>query len=604
MTKFCFFVQIESLKTAQITSMINILNDKLQTLRSQIDEIVKDLHDLTVEIRHGELTRIVSDLRNRINEPFMFVIVGEVKAGKSSFVNALLSTGKEICKVAPQPMTDTIQQVIWGEKEEVITINPYLKKITHPVEILKEIAIVDTPGTNTIVEHHQEITERFIPSSDLIVFVFEAKNPYRQSAWDFFNFIHAEWRRKVIFVLQQKDLMSGDDLAVNVKGVFDHAVKKGIADPKVFAVSAKLEQEAWADGQGAPSGAGGVESGFLSLREYIRENITGGKAPILKLQNNIATSRNLNERIASGVADRRKQWELDVAFRKDVSLGLDKQEAKSLRQVDMLVENLIAGYDRITLAKDEELNDGLSFFTLLRRSIAGIFTKKANAQQWLEGLAKDLDQELHLELQNKLNDNIADLADSIQQMAKMIDLKITASETILKNNHEIFSDIAERRANVLQELQDTFHRFLNRPENFTADHLFPDKQPATTSIATGSGLAIVGVILAAVTKLAVFDITGGVLTTIGVLFAGFTSAAKRKKIVDGYRREIVKGREALETELSQKLRAYVTDIKVKIDKNFEGFDGMLQREEAQVAKLEEKQVGIGERLDVVEKQLN
>jgi GTPase SAR1 family protein len=572
--------------------MTNILNDKLQTLRSQIDEIVKDLHDLTVEIKHDELRSIVSDLRNRINEPFMFVIVGEVKAGKSSFVNALLSTGKEICKVAPQPMTDTIQQVIYGEKEEVITINPYLKKITQPVDILKEIAIVDTPGTNTIVEHHQEITERFIPASDLIVFVFEAKNPYRQSAWEFFNFIHAEWRRKVIFVLQQKDLMNEDDLAVNEKGVYDHAVKKGIPEPKVFAVSAKLEMEEKL-----------LESGFLSLREYIRENITGGKAPVLKLQNNIATSRNLNERIAKGVADRRKQWELDVAFRKDVSLGLEKQEAKSLRQVDMLVENLIAGYDRITLAKDEELNEGLSFFSLLRRSIAGIFTKKASAQEWLEGLAKDLDQELHLELQNKLNDNVADLADSIQQMAKMIDLKIHASETVLKNNHEIFSDIAERRANVLQELQDTFHRFLNRPENFTADHLFPDKQPGTTSIATGSGVAIVGVILAAVTKLAVFDVTGGVLTTIGVLFAGFTSAAKRKKIVDGYRREIAKGREALETELSQKLRTYVTDIKVKIDKNFEGFDEMLQAEEAQIGKLEEKQRGIVERLDGVENQL-
>ena len=115
--------------------MTEILDDKLQTLRSHIDEIAKDLHELTVDIGHKDLQQTVSELRNRINEPFMFVIVGEVKAGKSSFVNALLSTGKEVCKVAPQPMTDTIQQVIWGETEQVISINPYLKKITHPVEI-------------------------------------------------------------------------------------------------------------------------------------------------------------------------------------------------------------------------------------------------------------------------------------------------------------------------------------------------------------------------------------------------------------------------------------------------------------------------------------
>ncbi len=573
--------------------MVKILDDKLQTLRAHIDEIAKDLHDLTVDIGHEQLRQTVSELRNRINEPFMFVIVGEVKAGKSSFVNALLSTGKEVCKVAPQPMTDTIQQVIWGETEQVISINPHLKKITHPVEILKEIAIVDTPGTNTIVEHHQEITERFIPSSDLIVFVFEAKNPYRQSAWDFFDYIHAEWRRKVIFVLQQKDLMAPEDLPINVQGVVQHAQKKGIDAPHVFAVSAKLEQE-----------GNYLESGFLSLREYIREHITGGKAPVLKLANNISTCRNLNERIGKGISDRRAQWQADLKFRQDVTETLEKQELKSLRQVDMLVENLLAGYDRITLQKEEELTEGLSFFSLLRRTIAGIFTKKASAQEWLEALAKDLDQQLHLELQNKLNDNVADLADSIQQMAKMIDLKIHQSETILRNNHEIFSDIAERRATVMQDLQETFTKFLNRPENFSADQLFPDKKPGSASIATGSGLAVVGIILAAVTKLAVFDVTGGILTAVGVLFAGFTSAAKKRKIVEGFQQEIAKGRGLLQNELSTKLHTYVTSIKQKIDANFEDFDAMLEKEEVQVAKLEERHGGIEGRLTKIELELN
>jgi hypothetical protein len=386
--------------------------------------------------------------------------------------------------------------------------------------------------------------------------------------------------------------MSADDLAVNVGGVVQHAEKKGIENPHVFAVSAKLEQDGDLLG-----------SGFLSLRKYIHDHITGGKAPLLKLRNNISTCRNLSERIGKGIADRRAQWRADVAFRKDVTETLEHQEVKSLRQVDMLVENLLAGYDRITLVKEEELLEGLSFFSLLRRSIAGIFTKKASAQEWLEGLARELDQQLHLELQNKLNDNVADLADSIQQMARMIDLKIHHSETILRNNHDIFSDIADRRASVMQELQETFNRFLNRPENFSADQLFPDKQPGATSIATGSGLAVVGIILAAVTKLSVFDITGGVLTAVGVLFAGFTSATKKRKIVEGFQQEIGKGRGLLETELSGKLRTYVTSIKEKIDANFVQFDAMLEQEEVQVGKLEERQGGIEGRLMKIENAL-
>ena len=235
--------------------MENILNQNLKVYKTQIDQIVKELHDLTVGIGHNELATMVSELRNRITEPFMFVIVGEVKVGKSSFVNALLSSDKEICKVSPAPETDTIQQILYGEKEETIVVNPFLKKIMQPVDILKEIAIVDTPGTNTIVDQHQEITERFIPASDLIVFVFESKNPYRQSAWDFFDYIHADWRKKIIFVLQQKDLMVPADLVVNIQGVKDYAAKKGITYPNVFPVSAKMELEGKLE-----------ESGYLPLR--------------------------------------------------------------------------------------------------------------------------------------------------------------------------------------------------------------------------------------------------------------------------------------------------------------------------------------------------
>ena len=215
-------------------------NPKLDVYQSLIDEAVKNLHELTQEIQHKELMQTVSELRGRIKDPFMFVVVGEVKAGKSSFINALLQSDREICKVAPMPMTDTIQQILYGPEEQEVFINPFFKRIFVPADILKEIAIVDTPGTNTIVAHHQEITERFIPSSDLIVFVFESKNPYRQSAWDFFDFIKEEWHKKVIFILQQKDLLPAEDLAINERGVAEYAEKKGIKEARIFSVSAKM----------------------------------------------------------------------------------------------------------------------------------------------------------------------------------------------------------------------------------------------------------------------------------------------------------------------------------------------------------------------------
>jgi len=571
----------------------NILNQQLQKYRAQVDEIVKDLHELTIQIQHPELAQTVSELRNRINEPFMFVIVGEVKSGKSSFINALLDTGREITRVAPQPMTDTIQQLVYGEKEEVIVINPLLKKITIPVDILKEIAIVDTPGTNTIIEKHQEITERFIPASDLIVFVFEAKNPYRQSAWDFFNFIHGDWRKKIIFVLQQKDLMDQPDLEVNEKGVIEYAQKKGIAQPLVFSVSAKEEQDGLKE-----------ISGFKEMRQYIHDNITGGKAPVLKLRNNLDLCKNISERIALGLETRQKQWVADTAFRADIKETLEKQATQSQRQVGVLVENLIAGYDRITREKEADLRSGLSIFTLFKRSIAGIFSKQASAKEWLEQLANDLGTDLEIELKTKLKEGVNDLAESIQQMAKLIDLKIQNSQTILKDDHAIFSAIAERRSNVLRDLQDAFEQFMNRTENFTARELFPDNQPLSPNLLAGSGLAVIGTILAVVAQGAVFDVTGGILASVGFLFAGISTSIKRRKVLNGFAEEIEKGRKRMGAEVSEKLNSYVDTLKRKIDGNFINFDALLEQEQVQIAKLTEGQKKVAARIGKMEGELH
>jgi len=195
---------------------MTLINQEHIAFKERLIVLFKEVHDLTIRVEHEEMMEIAQDIRTSINDPFLFVIVGEVKVGKSSFINALLDSKEEICKVAPHPMTDTIQVINHGDSVTETSISPFLKHLTHPAEILKDISVVDTPGTNTIVDQHQEITEDYIPNSDLVIFVFEAKNPYRQSAWDFFRFIQKDWHKKLVFVLQQKDLMSEDDLQKNL----------------------------------------------------------------------------------------------------------------------------------------------------------------------------------------------------------------------------------------------------------------------------------------------------------------------------------------------------------------------------------------------------
>ncbi len=82
------------------------------------------------------------------------------------------------------------------------------------------------------------------------------------------------------------------------------------------------------------------------IRDYIRTNITGGKAPLLKLQNNIDISENINDRIYKGLIIRKEQLNADRSFRNDISQTLDQQEDKSRKEVVMLIENLLAVFDK------------------------------------------------------------------------------------------------------------------------------------------------------------------------------------------------------------------------------------------------------------------
>lgn len=572
--------------------MAALTEKKLLPYFERLKALVEKLGEQSSRIDQSETQTTINELRLRMDEPFLFVIVGEVKAGKSSFVNALLSTEEEICAVAPDPKTDTIQQVKWGEVHDEVVINEYLKQIYFPDPILKEISIVDTPGTNTIVDHHQEITERFVPVSDLVVFVFEAKNPYRKSAWDFLSFINQEWKKKVIFVLQQKDLVNESDLSVNIKGVLKEAQKYNVPDPQVFAVSALQEIQ------------GNTESsGYLPLRQYLKENITGINAFRLKIENLLELVSTLNEKINTGLKARRTQYESDLAFRQEIDESLVQHVQKSQTQVQTLIYNLLTGYDKATMIAQRDLRDGLSFFRLVSKSFKSIFNRNESPQVWLGDIKTDLEKNLKIEMTDRLHDGVSDLADNIQNMAKVVELKILKNKTILKDNDELFGHIAERRRLIIEELQKSFQEFIKNSDNFVNTELIEESSSINPNLATGSGLAIIGIILTAVTHGSVFDITGGLITAIGLLFAGITTGIKKGKIMRRFGEEIKLTRTKIEKQLSEKLEEYISQIKEKIESQFIEFDQLLVEEGNDLDKMQQnydyihdEQVKIGKEL--------
>ena len=73
-------------------------------------------------------------------KPLNIAIVGEVKAGKSSLLNALL--GKEISKVDVLEATSSVIEVVYGENTDV-SESEDLTRISLDIDYLKKINIVD-----------------------------------------------------------------------------------------------------------------------------------------------------------------------------------------------------------------------------------------------------------------------------------------------------------------------------------------------------------------------------------------------------------------------------------------------------------------------------
>lgn len=150
---------------------------------------------------------------------------------------------------------------------------------------------------------------------------------------------------------------------------------------------------------------------------------------------------------------------------------------------------------------------------------------------------------------------------------------------------------------MLKDLQDAFTKFLKTSENFYDDKLATDSENITPNLAAGGGLAVVGVILAAVTNGAVFDITGGLFTTIGLLIAGVGVGLKKRKILKGFEHEIDRGRTLLKGEVSERLKDYIANIKNKIDSNFSQLDEHLETERNAITGLEDRITTIDKKLE-------
>ena len=112
--------------------------------------------------------------------------------------------------------------------------------VTAPVELLRDVHIVDTPGTNAIIREHERLTTDFVPRSDLVVFLTSADRPFTETERLFLAAIR-DWGKKIVIVVNKVDIFSNVSELEEVLTFVRNAARDLLGfDPHVLPVSARL----------------------------------------------------------------------------------------------------------------------------------------------------------------------------------------------------------------------------------------------------------------------------------------------------------------------------------------------------------------------------
>ncbi|HHJ06567.1 MAG TPA: GTP-binding protein, partial [Anaerolineae bacterium] len=393
----------------------NVLNIKQEDLLKEERRWLADLQVILAKLGateedHATLKRSIQQL----DELFLLVVVGEFNAGKSAFINALL--GQTVLKEGVTPTTAQVNLLKFGENTAREALEPHLHALTAPIDILRYINIVDTPGTNAIIQEHQTITEEFLPRSDMALFITSADRPFTESERKFLVQIK-DWGKKVVIVINKIDIFEGEDDVEQVAAFVQENTRQLLGiEAHIFPVSARLAQKAK---RGEP--ALWPKSRFEPLESYIKETLDETERVRLKFLNPLGVGNRLLTQYLDITENRLRLLADDFAMLDD----LEKQLA--LYQEDMQRDFKFRLADIENVLHEME-NRGSDFFdeTMRLARVIDLLNKDRVQRQFEQEVIADTPQQLEQRV-NELIDWLVN-ADLNQWQAVMSHLEARKKE--------------------------------------------------------------------------------------------------------------------------------------------------------------------------------
>ncbi|MGB3542922.1 dynamin family protein, partial [Rubrivirga sp.] len=454
--------------------------------------------------------RRLADLADGLDELFLLVVAGEFNAGKSTAVNALF--GRRVMEEGPVPTTDKITVLRHGDTEATHRKGDFVteRRIDHP--LLESMALVDTPGTNSIVREHQALTEDFVPRADLVLFVTSYDRPLSDSERTFLEYIRGAWGKRLVVAVNKADLAETeaalaqvlDHVRDGLARIFQEAGLEDARPPLVFPIAARLALHAKesADGDEAYRADPRWEaSRFGPFQRYVTETLTDDTRLALKLTAPLDAAATLLGDVRARLDTQRSVLEgdetelaaLNARF-DDVRESLGEITSRAVSDVDReLLEMEKRGTrfldDTIRVSRLNLIRDRNAFREEFDRQVVRDAEARIEARL---GEAADAMLRRVFELWNETYSRLAELRRGD---------KAKAEGGFMYDREEVLRD-------VLREARRTIDQYDMGEE---ARRLLENARSALTlSGATAVGIGAAAIVLIATTA---FDVTGGILAT-------------------------------------------------------------------------------------------
>ena len=497
----------------------------------------------------------------QLDELFLLVVVGEFNAGKSALINALL--GDKVLPEGVTPTTSRVTLVKWGALTAENVVDQSFALHTHPLALLREINIVDTPGTNAVIRHHERLTQDFVPRSDLVLFVTSADRPMSESERQFLERIRM-WGKKVVMTLNKIDILDSPEALDEVRDfVLKHAGQVLGFSPECFPVSARLAQAAQAEADPERSARLRQDSRLDPLTRYIHVTLDDAARLQIKLSNPLGVAEHIVEQVQSTASDQA------------AALNEDKETSTAVESVIGAYEQELASELGPRLAEVEIILNrlqarGLDFFdsTLRLTKIADLARGDKVRAQFEKHVLADVPQQIEERVQHLIDWLVEKDLHQWQQVMTYLQRRQARYTEHIVGQVETRMDL--RRRTLIESVGKTAQTIVETYDrNQEASELAAQVESAVAQVALiEAGAVGLGALVTLAIASTTVDITGLVAAGVLAIVGFFVIPYKRKQAKERFREKMetlrTKLLDALSTQFHHETENDVTRMKESV----------------------------------------